>query len=141
MKQHIAWAVVIVIMYYAVLSNTIPHEVNGVTGAAVTGEEEGAPTTPEQAIAAYPELFSYGNEKNRNLISAVSSISSEFKAKGVDMTPELLAAVMATLTKEVGGTFLPVEERWDYCAGPASTATIGGERRSEEYNGGCDYKG
>ena len=90
----------------------------------------------------FPELFSYGEAKNRNLATALYSISAAFKEKDVAMTRELLAAVMATLAKEVGGdAFLPVEENGDYGMGDSCAYRIGGNCRSSPYGGGADYKG
>ncbi|MBI5227600.1 N-acetylmuramoyl-L-alanine amidase [Candidatus Micrarchaeota archaeon] len=89
----------------------------------------------------FPELFKYGKDKNQNLMTALKSISGSFKAQGTTMTPELLAAVMATLEKEVGGSFLPVEEIGDYGMGPKCSYKISGKCRSTPYDGGVDYKG
>lgn len=74
----------------------------------------------------FPELFKYSDQKNGNLETALLSISQSFKDNSVSVTQELLAAVMATLDKEVGGSYLPVEEQGDYGMGPGSTYTIGG---------------
>ncbi|MFH0876101.1 MAG: SGNH/GDSL hydrolase family protein [archaeon] len=90
--------------------------------------------------AAFPELFKYSGN-NQNLAEAFSSISSGFKEKGTTVSKELLAAMMATLIKEVGGSFSPIEEYGDYCMGPGCTYKIAGNCRSSPYTGGCDYKG
>src|SRR3989338_11590653 len=90
----------------------------------------------------FPELFSYGEAKNRNLATALYSISAAFKEKDVAMTRELLAAVMATLAKEVGGdAFLPVEENGDYGMGDSCAYRIGGDRRRRPPGGGGGHKG
>ena len=89
----------------------------------------------------FPELFKFSNQKNVNLETALLSISHSFKDNSVSVTQELLAAIMATLDKEVGESYLPVEEQGDYGMGPGSTYTIGGSRRSTSYNGGVDYNG
>jgi len=39
------------------------------------------------------------------------SISHSFKDNSVSVTQELLAAIIATLDKEVGESYLPVEEQ------------------------------
>ncbi|HLC67242.1 MAG TPA: fibronectin type III domain-containing protein [Candidatus Nanoarchaeia archaeon] len=60
----------------------------------------------------------------------------------VPLTFELLAAIMATLDKEVGGSnYLPVEERGDYGMGLGCSYPINGACRSSPYSGGLDYKG
>jgi len=89
----------------------------------------------------FPELFKYNAQKNVNLENALLSISISFKDNSVPITQELLAAIMATLDKEVGGSYLPVEEQGDYGMGLGSTYTAGGSRRSTPYDGGVDYKG
>jgi hypothetical protein len=91
----------------------------------------------------FPELFKYNDEMNGNLETALHLISTSFNEKGVPVTQELLAAMLATLEKEVGGRykFLPKEEEGDYGMGPGSTYTVKGSRRSTPYEGGVDYKG
>ena len=67
------------------------------------------------------------SDKNNNLLTALELVSCEFNTNGVEVTPELLAAIIATLRKEVGATFLPVSEySFTHC---------------RNYNGGCDYRG
>jgi hypothetical protein len=100
-----------------------------------------APTTAYSGTVDFPELFKYSEQKNANLETALLSISHSFKDNSVPVTQELLAAVMATLDKEVGGSYLPAEEQGDYGMGPSSTYTVGGSRRSTPYDGGIDYKG
>jgi hypothetical protein len=100
-----------------------------------------APITAYSGKVEFPELFKYSEQKNANLETALLSISHSFKDNSVPVTQELLAAVMATLDKEVGGSYLPVEEQGDYGMGPSSTYTVGGSRRSTPYDGGIDYKG
>ncbi|VVB52338.1 Uncharacterised protein [uncultured archaeon] len=93
-------------------------------------------------IKDFPWLFKYGPKKNRNLATALYSISSAFKERNVEVTPDLLAAVMATLEKEVGGEdFLPVEENGDYGMGGNCSYKIGSKCRKTPYSGGVDYKG
>jgi hypothetical protein len=89
----------------------------------------------------YPELFVFSSQKNANLETALLSISNSFQNNSVSVTQELLAAMLATLDKEVGENYLPVEEQGDYGMGPGSTYTVGGSRRSSSYDGGVDYKG
>lgn len=90
----------------------------------------------------FPELFEYNDNVNANLETALKSISSSFNENNVPVTQELLAAIMATLVKEVEVTgFLPKEEEGDYGMGPDSNYTVGGSRRSTPYEGGVDYKG
>ena len=89
----------------------------------------------------FPELFEYSNQKNANLETALRSISRSFNDNSVSVTQELLAAIMATLDKEVGGSYLPVEEQGDYGMGSGCTYKIKGSCRSTPYNGGVDYKG
>ncbi len=91
--------------------------------------------------ADFPELFKYSNQKNANLETALLSISQSFKDNSVSVTQELLAGIMATLDKEVGASYLPVEEQGDYGMGPGCTYKIGGSCRSTPYDGGVDYKG
>lgn len=81
----------------------------------------------QEMISSYPELFSYDEEKNRNLLNALEMISYEFNQKDITVTQELLAAIIATLRMEVGAKFLPVSE-YSYASCP-------------KYTGGCDYKG
>lgn len=86
----------------------------------------------------FPELFIYGTQKNDNLYGALFSISQEFKINSVDMTPNLLAAVMATLEKEVGNDFLPIEENGDFgmgggCLKTDGSCCIGSECCSQGY--------
>jgi HEAT repeat protein len=100
-----------------------------------------APTTAYSGKVDFPELFKYSEQKSANLETALLSISHSFKDNSVPVTQELLAAIMATLDKEVGGSYLPVEEQGDYGMGPSSTYTVGGSRRSTPYDGGIDYKG
>lgn len=92
----------------------------------------------------FPEVFNYNDEMNSNLETALHLISSSFNEKGVTVTQELLAAMMATLVKEVGSTkhkFEPREEEGDYGMGPDSKYTVDGSHRSTPYEGGVDYKG
>jgi WD40 repeat protein len=94
---------------------------------------------PEASI-----ILSFSNttaRKNANLENALLLISNSFNNKSISITQELLAAMMATLDKEVGKNYLPVEEEGDYGMGPGSTYTVGGSRRSTHYEGGVDYKG
>ncbi len=75
-----------------------------------------------------------------------SSLSNEASATPQSsvqnkLTPELLAAIRATLEKEVSGSYLPVEEYGDYGMGPGCTYKIKGKCRSTPYDGGVDYKG
>ncbi len=87
-------------------------------------------------------LFKYNERKNQNLASALYSISGEFRKQNVQVTPRLLAAIMATLEKEVGGeNFLPVEENGDYGQGGGCSYKIKGRCRTKPYEGGIDYKG
>ncbi len=113
---------------------------NLITGYAI---EEAVTKTfnAEKLLSSFPELFDYGKERNSNLLNALNLISQEFKNEGVDITPELLSAIITTLEKEVGGSFLPIEEYGDYCSGPICTYKVGGSCRGTEYGGGCDYKG
>lgn len=89
----------------------------------------------------FPELFKYDDQKNINLETALLSISTSFKNNSVSITQELLAAIMATLDKEVGVDYLPVEEDSDYGMGPGCSYKIKGSCRSTPYDGGVDYKG
>lgn len=89
----------------------------------------------------FPDLFKYSDQKNTNLETALLSISTSFKDNSIPITQELLAAIMATLDKEVGASYLPVEEMGDYGMGPDCTYKIGGSCRSTPYEGGVDYKG
>jgi hypothetical protein len=91
--------------------------------------------------ADFPDLFKYDNQKNTNLETALQLISSSFNEHGVTVTRELLAAIIATLDKEVGVNYLPVEEGGDYGMGPSCTYKINGLCRSTPYDGGVDYKG
>ena len=65
----------------------------------------------------FPDLFKYSDQKNTNLETALLSISTSFKDNSIPITQELLAAIMATLDKEVGASYLPVEEMGDYGMG------------------------
>ncbi|MEK6963266.1 MAG: fibronectin type III domain-containing protein [Nanoarchaeota archaeon] len=67
--------------------------------------------------------------------------SASLQAATTGMTPELLAAVMATLSKEVPGSFQPIEENGDFGMGPGCTYKISGACRGTPYDGGVDYKG
>jgi hypothetical protein len=79
---------------------------------------------------------------NANLETALHTISSSFTERGVHVTQELLAAILATLVNEVENVkFLPREEKGDFGMGPNSKYTVGGSRRSTPYQGGVDYKG
>ncbi len=89
----------------------------------------------------YPELFKYGNQKNADLETALLSISGSFNDNSVSVTQELLAAILATLDKEVGENYLPVEEGGDYGMGTGCTYKVDGSCRSTPYDGGVDYKG
>lgn len=89
----------------------------------------------------FPELFKYNDQKNVNLETALLSISHSFKDNSVPVTQELLAAIVATLDKEVGENYLPVEEEGDYGMGPSCTYKINGSCRATPYDGGADYKG
>ena len=51
-------------------------------------------------IKNFPSIFIYDEGKNKNLATALYSISESFSEKNVVVTPKLLAAVMATLEKE-----------------------------------------
>ena len=83
--------------------------------------------TGQEVMSSFPELFRYEEWKNQNLLDALQIISYEFNEREVEVTPELLAAIVATLRMEVGGSFLPVSEySFDYCP---------------SYTGGCDYRG
>jgi hypothetical protein len=78
-------------------------------------------------ISSYPSFFSYGTQRNMNLIEALSLITAEFNKKGIELTPELLASMIATLRMEVGNSFKPISEySFRFCP---------------RYNGGCDYRG
>ncbi|MBN2423359.1 C40 family peptidase [Candidatus Woesearchaeota archaeon] len=109
-------------------------------------------TSPSASVSTvdtstFPELFSYSSKKNQNLAEALSNIGTEFRNKGVTISKELLAAILSTLRKEVGGAFLPQEETGDYGMGPGCTYT--GSCRGSPYDafkdgdglGGLDYKG
>ena len=100
-------------------------------------------TATQCSPSDFPEIFSYTDKKNQNLLGALKSISHEFQELGVSMTPELLAAVLGTLRKEVGpaNSFLPVEEGSDYGMGSGCTYKINGKCRSRPYRAGVDYKG
>jgi hypothetical protein len=112
---------IIILAVMAVLSNT---------ALAYSGEVD------------FPELFEYNDEMNSNLETALNLISFSFNEKGVTVTPELLAAMMATLKQEVEvHKFLPKEEEGDYGMGSDSNWKVGGSRRSTPYEGGVDYKG
>lgn len=90
----------------------------------------------------FPELFMYDNQKNTNLETALLTISRSFNENSVPITQELLAAIMATLDKEVGKSYLPVEEEGDYGMGSGCTyKDRRGSCRSTPYVGGVDYKG
>ena len=91
--------------------------------------------------ADFPELFKYSDQKNTNLETALLSISTSFKDNSVPITQELLAAIMATLDKEVGSNYLPIEENGDYGMGTDCTYKVSGSCRSTSYAGGVDYKG
>lgn len=91
--------------------------------------------------ADFPELFKYDDQKNANLETALLSISRSFNDNSVPVTQELLAAIMATLDKEVGESYLPVEEGGDYGMGSGCTYKVGESCRSTPYEGGVDYKG
>src|SRR3989339_568061 len=94
------------------------------------------------SIKDFPGLFKYDESKNKNLATALYSISLSFEEQNVKITPKLLAAVMATLEKEVGAeNFLPVEENGDYGQGGDCTYKISGKCRKTPYDGGVDYKG
>ena len=89
----------------------------------------------------FPDLFKYNNQENANLETALISISHSFNDNSVPVTQELLAAILATLDKEIGKSYLPVEEEGDYGAGSSCTYKIRGSCRSTPYDGGVDYKG
>jgi tetratricopeptide (TPR) repeat protein len=91
----------------------------------------------------FPELFKYNDQKNTNLETALQSISSSFNEQEVTVTQELLAAIMATLVKEVEvHAFLPKEEQWDYGMGTGCSRPNGCKNDGiGHYQGGVDYKG
>ncbi|MBU0536061.1 MAG: peptidoglycan DD-metalloendopeptidase family protein, partial [Nanoarchaeota archaeon] len=99
----------------------------------------------QEMIDTFPELFQYTSDKNANLAIALLSVSGAFNDRSIVMDKELLAAVMATLLKEVPGSFSPVEEYGDYGMGPGCTYKINFDGvylcRSTPYDGGIDYKG
>ncbi len=97
--------------------------------------------SPECNPSSFPELFIYDTQKNQNLYNALSDISLEFGKNKVDINEELLAPIITTLQKEVGGAFLPIEEGGDYGMGPNCTYKVQGQCRSTPYEGGVDYKG
>lgn len=117
---------IIILTVMAVLSNT---------ALAYSGEVD------------FPELFKYNDEMNGNLETALHLISTSFNEKGVPVTQELLAAIMATLEKEVGGMynkFLPKEEQWDYGMGEGCSNPNANGCKNDgigHYEGGVDYKG
>jgi lysophospholipase L1-like esterase len=95
-----------------------------------------------QLISQFPQLFSYNDEKNNNLMTALNLISVEFVKQNVEITPELLTSIVITLEKEIGAyNFRPVEEYGDYCSGKICTYKVAGSCRNSPYYGGCDYKG
>jgi predicted chitinase len=100
-----------------------------------------APAFAYTGSADFPELFKYSDQKNANLETALLSISSSFKDSSIPITQELLSAIMATLDKEVGSDYLPIEENGDYGMGANCTYKISGSCRSTSYDGGVDYKG
>ncbi len=100
-----------------------------------------APALAFSGSMEFPELFKYDDQKNANLETALLSILTSFKNNSVSITQELLAAIMATLDKEVGVEYLPVEEGGDYGMGPGCSYKIKGSCRSTPYDGGVDYKG
>lgn len=101
-----------------------------------------APAIAYTGSVDYPELFKYSDQKNANLETALQSISSSFRNNSVPITQELLAAIMATLDKEVEvANYLPVEEKGDYGMGANCTFKIKGSCKSTPYDGGADYKG
>lgn len=100
-----------------------------------------APAFAYTGSADFPELFKYSAQKNANLETALLSISSSFKDSSIPITQELLSAIMATLDKEVGSDYLPIEENGDYGMGTGCTYKINGSSRSTSYDGGVDYKG
>ncbi len=84
--------------------------------------------TQQEIVNSYPELFEYNTERNTNLMIGIKSISEEFNENNIQVTPALLAAIVATLKKEVAvGAFRPVSE--------FATTTC------RRYGGGCNYKG
>ncbi|MCX6680767.1 MAG: hypothetical protein NTX42_10460 [Methanothrix sp.] len=100
-----------------------------------------APVFAYTGSADFPELFKYSDQKNANLETALLSISSSFKDNSIPITQELLSAIMATLDKEVGSDYLPIEENGDYGMGTDCTYKESGSCRSTSYDGGVDYKG
>jgi hypothetical protein len=68
--------------------------------------------------------FKFSGQKNTNLETALLSISNLFKDNSVSVTQELLAAMMATLDKEVGANYLPVEEQGDYGMGSSGALSL-----------------
>jgi len=60
-----------------------------------------APALAFSGSMEFPELFKYDDQKNANLETALLSILTSFKNNSVSITQELLAAIMATLDKEV----------------------------------------
>lgn len=99
------------------------------------------PSTMAYETNDFPELFKYDTSKNRNLDTALRLISGEFNNVSVEVTPELLAAIMATLSKEVPGSFLPVEEGGDFGMGEGCSYKVQKKCRGSPYDGGVDYKG
>ena len=100
-----------------------------------------APAFAYTGSVDFPELFKYSDQKDANLETALHSISSSLNDKGVPVTQELIAAIMATLDKEVGSNYLPIEENGDYGMGTNCTYKIDGSCRSTSYDSGVDYKG
>jgi hypothetical protein len=89
-----------------------------------------SPTIAYSGEIDFPELFTYNDEMNANLETALHLISSSFNEMDVPIAQELLAAMMATLVKEVGSErhkFEPREEDWS--------------EGIQYYEGGADYKG
>ena len=85
-----------------------------------------APAFAYTGSVDFPELFKYSDQKNTNLETALFSISTSFKDNSIPLTQELLAAIMATLDKEVGAnSYLPVEEKWDYGMGTGCSSPSG----------------
>jgi len=102
-----------------------------------------APAFAYTGSADFPDLFKYSDQKNTNLETALQSISSSFNEQEVKVTQELLAAIMATLVKEVEvHDFLPKEEIWDYGMGTGCSNPNGCKNDGiGHYEGGVDYKG
>lgn len=103
------------------------------------------PTIAYSGKVEYPELFTYNDEMNANLETALNLISYSFNEKNVSITQELLAAMMTTLVKAVGNEqhkFLPSEEDWYYGMGTGGFSPSGCMKDEiEYYQGGVDYKG